>query len=85
MVNRMNQIDLPLLQADLPTFLARVAQGEVFVIIRDKEPIAELRPISPPMQTLRPLGLAKDLVDIPPSFFDPLPPDILAAFNGEGE
>jgi hypothetical protein len=32
----------------------------------------------------RPLGLAKGLGKIEPGFFDPLPPDLLAAFDGDG-
>jgi len=31
----------------------------------------------------RPIGLAKGLVEIPPSFFDPLPGDMLDAFEGK--
>ena len=32
----------------------------------------------------RPLGLAKGTFQIPPSFFDPLPDDVLEAFEGIG-
>ena len=31
----------------------------------------------------RALGLAKGMAKILPEFFDPLPPELLAAFNGE--
>jgi hypothetical protein len=31
----------------------------------------------------RPIGLAKGLVEIPASFFEPLPDDILDAFEGK--
>lgn len=32
---------------------------------------------------LRPVGLAKDQLKIPPTFFDPLPDDLLDAFEGK--
>lgn len=36
-------------------------------------------------KTSRPIGLAKDKgVPLPDSFFEPLPDDLLAAFNGDG-
>lgn len=31
----------------------------------------------------RPIGLAKDTFQVPPSFFEPLPDDILDAFEGK--
>ncbi len=34
-------------------------------------------------QKHRPIGLAKGQFTVPPSFFEPLPDEILAAFNGE--
>lgn len=33
---------------------------------------------------LRPIGLAKGQVEVPDSFFDPLPDDELARWNAEG-
>ena len=32
----------------------------------------------------RPIGLAKGLVEIPDSFFDPLPEELLRLFEGKG-
>lgn len=32
---------------------------------------------------LRPIGLAKHRLEIPPEFYDPLPDDILDAFEGK--
>lgn len=37
-----------------------------------------------PRTTPRPLGLAKGLGEVLPGFFDPLPDDLLDAFNGKG-
>jgi len=32
---------------------------------------------------LRPIGLAKHQLEIPPAFYDPLPDDVLDAFEGK--
>ena len=81
----MIHIDIQQAQTDLPRYLEQVAQGETIVVCKDNPPIAEIRPVSspPPRKEPRPLGLAQGMVEIPPSFFEPLPPDILAAFEGE--
>jgi antitoxin (DNA-binding transcriptional repressor) of toxin-antitoxin stability system len=84
-IDAMIQIDLHQAQAELPRYLEQVAQGETIVICKDDQPIAELRPVAAPRTTPRPLGLAKGLGEIHPSFFEPLPDDLLALFNGEGE
>ncbi len=81
----MTQVDWQQAQANLPHYLEQVARGETVVICKDDAPIAELRPTTAPTRTPRPLGLGKGLGEIPPSFFEPLPDDLLALFNGEGE
>ena len=79
----MIQIDLQQAQAELSRVLEQVAQGETIVICKDNQPIAELRPVPAPRKTPRPIGLAKGTFEVPPSFFEPLPDDILNAFYGE--
>ena len=44
---------------------------------------AEPKPKPPPEP--RPIGLGKGLVEIPDSFFEPLPEDLLRLFEGEGK
>ena len=81
----MIQIELRQLEADLPHFPEQVAKGYVLTVCKNGVPIAELHPCEPvPEPRRRPLGLAKGLVEIPPSFFDPLPDDLLADFNAQG-
>jgi hypothetical protein len=47
-------------------------------------PIAEIRPLPKLRTEPRPTGLAADRgVALPPEFFDPLPAELLATFNGE--
>ena len=67
----------------LSKYLARLEKGEVIVLCKRNTPIAEIRRLPPVRTQPRPLGLAKGTVQILPSFFDPLPADELAAFEGE--
>ncbi len=71
-------------KAKLSEYLAAVEGGEVVQICRRNVPIAQLVPL--PKQNLepRPVGLACDAdYEIPDSFFEPLPEELLKAFNGE--
>ncbi len=81
----MTRITVAQARAHLSRYLARVAEGETFVICRGDEPVAELRPTTRQRKEPRPLGLAKGQVHLPDSFFDPLPDDLVSRFEGEGE
>jgi antitoxin (DNA-binding transcriptional repressor) of toxin-antitoxin stability system len=74
-------------QTDLPRLLEEVARGQTVHICKDNVPIAELRPttLAPPLPPgqKRPVGLAEGQGVILPSFYEPLPEDLLKAFNGE--
>lgn len=66
--------------------LAKVGNGETIVVCKRNVPIAEIKPISALPNKRRPIGLAgKEYPDfqIGDAFFEPLPNDIAAAFNGE--
>jgi prevent-host-death family protein len=67
----------------LSSLLQRVEAGEEIVIARAGAPVAKLVPI--PRQKPRVPGLAKGEFVVPDSFFDPLPEDLLRAFEGRGE
>jgi antitoxin (DNA-binding transcriptional repressor) of toxin-antitoxin stability system len=69
----------------LSRYLARLKEGETLVICKRNTPIAEVRPLPAVPQKPRPLGLAKGKLKIHESFFDPLPDDIVAAFEGRNE
>ena len=71
-------------KAKLSEYLEAVARGEQVVICNHNRPVAELKAI--PAQaatTQRPIGLAKGKFTVPASFFDPLPDDLLDAFEGK--
>lgn len=72
-------------KAHLSEYLARVEAGETVVICRRNKPIARLSPETPQRTTPRPVGLAKGEFTLSPSFFDPLPDDLLDLFEGRGE
>jgi antitoxin (DNA-binding transcriptional repressor) of toxin-antitoxin stability system len=45
-------------------------------------PVAEVQPVSPQRTKPRELGFAKGQFKVTDAFFEPLPDDILAAFEG---
>ncbi len=71
-------------KAKLSEYLAAVEAGETVQICRRNVPVAEIVPLRQPRKTPRPIGLACDRdYEIPASFFEPLPDELLKAFNGE--
>lgn len=51
-----------------------------------KKPIAEVQPMpAEPVRQQRVAGLDKGKFTVGPEFFEPLPPEILRVFMGEGE
>ena len=79
----MNRINVAEAKARLSHYLAKVGEGETVLICRRNVPIAELRPIRAPLHQPRPVGVDRGMT-IPDSFFDPLPEDLLDAFEGRG-
>ena len=65
-------------KAKLSELLEAVLRGEEIIIAKRGQPIAELSPLQPP-QT-RKLGIID--MEIPDSFFDPLPEEELDAWEG---
>jgi len=67
----------------LSRYLDRLSKGEVIVLCKRNVPVAEIRPIPSARKTPRPIGLDKGRFAVPKEFFDPLPDELLRAFNGE--
>jgi antitoxin (DNA-binding transcriptional repressor) of toxin-antitoxin stability system len=79
----MKRVNMHEAKTHLSRYVAELAPGETLLLCNRNEPVAELRAITKkPAQKPR-LGVAIGKVTIPDSFFDPLPDDILKAFNGE--
>ena len=64
---------------DLSKLLARVEAGEEITISRGKQPVAKLVPVPP--KAKRVFGALRGKIQIGPEFFEPLPPDELAAWD----
>lgn len=69
-------------KARLSEFLDAVARGERVVISKRNRPVAELRPIAGARETPRPVEGARGRFEVPDAFFEPLPEDLLGAFEG---
>jgi antitoxin (DNA-binding transcriptional repressor) of toxin-antitoxin stability system len=63
-------------------YLHRVLEGETVVVFRNDRPVAEIRPLNAAVGP-RPFGLAKADFVVPDDFDDPLPDDLLDAFEGQ--
>ena len=64
----------------LSKHVAKLKPGDRIILCRRNLPVAEILPISEPSSEPRPMGLGKGLAEVPDSFYDPLPDDILAGF-----
>jgi antitoxin (DNA-binding transcriptional repressor) of toxin-antitoxin stability system len=63
-------------------YLDRVLEGETVVVFRDDRAVAEIRPLKVAVGP-RPIGLAAGEFVVPDDFDDPLPDDLLDAFDGK--
>ena len=82
----MISVNINEIKTHFSSFLAKVSNGETVIVCKRNVPIAEIKPIAKLPNKRRPIGLAgKEYPDfkISDAFFDPLPEDIVAAFNGE--
>ena len=82
MIMVMFMVNIAEAKAKLSEYLDAVGRGERVVICRHNRPVAELRAVASGTATRRRLGAAAGIVDIPASFFAPLPDADLDAFEG---
>ena len=75
-------INIEEMQRDLSGYLQRVTAGETLLIVQGDKPIAELKPIAPVLDQLRPFGLCAGQFTVPPDFDGTLPGEVLAEFEG---
>ncbi|MEW5766127.1 MAG: type II toxin-antitoxin system Phd/YefM family antitoxin [bacterium] len=76
------QVNVDEIKQDLPAYLQRVEGGETFVIVKAGRPLAEIRPIAPPAELLRPFGLCVGEFSAPDDFDAPLPEHVIQEFEG---
>ena len=71
-------------QANLADLVARAEAGEEVTLASDREPVARLIPVTRQTMPRRRPGRLKGLITVGPEFFEPLPDDELAAWEGGG-
>lgn len=80
----MIEVNVQEAKTHLSRYLSRIEKGEVVVICRRNVPVAEIRSVVQKPSKKRPIGVAKGRFEVPDSFFDDLPDDVLAGFEGGG-
>ena len=78
----MRTVEVPSNAEEMRALLAAATRGEQIAIARDGTPSVLLGPFKPFPVTL---GLLRGLIVVPPWFDDPLPPEVLAGFEGRVE
>lgn len=68
----------------LSQLIDRVLKGEEIVITRRGKPVVKLIPAAEEPPRRRRLGLLKGKFEVPDSFFDPLPDDMIEAMMDGG-
>ena len=76
----MKSVNVQDAKTHLSKYLNEVENGEVIVLCRHNKPIAEIRAIEKAEERRPRFGLY-DGFGVSPSFFDPLPDDLLEAFG----
>lgn len=77
----MTKATIEQVESDAAEYLHRVIDGETVIIYQGERPVAEIRPVTE-TKSLRPVGLAAGEFVVPDDFDDPLPDDLLDAFEG---
>lgn len=67
----------------LSKYLSRLKAGDRIVLCKRNQPVAQITPLPEGPTGPRPIGLAKQTFSVPASFFEPLPDEMLDAFEGK--
>lgn len=78
----MDPINIHEAKTQLSKLIEAVEAGEEVIIARAGKPVARLVPFKP-VKPVRKPGLMKGKFEVPDSFFDPLPDEILDYFEGK--
>ena len=76
----MQQVNIHEAKAQLPKLIMRAIAGERVVIAKRNVPLVTIQPIVG-KKGLRKLGQYKHTIDVPASFFEPLPEHIIDVFK----
>ncbi len=69
-------------KTNLSRYLAELAPGDSLVLCNRNQPVAEIRSLRAKTVRKPRIGVARGRFEVPDSFFEPLPADILDGFNG---
>lgn len=81
----MKKLNMHEAKTHLSAVLAKLKPGDKVLICRRNTPIAELRALPKLPRKPRPFGLDAGKFTVPPSFFEPLPDDLLDLFEGKSQ
>jgi antitoxin (DNA-binding transcriptional repressor) of toxin-antitoxin stability system len=79
----MSTISVNEIQQDPLACLRRVEAGETLLVVRDEQPVAEIKPVQPQTGQPRPIGLCAGEFTVPADLDEPLTEDILKEFEGQ--
>ena len=68
-------------RTNLSKHIANLQEGDRIILCHGNNPVAEMLPLADRSDEPRPVGLGKGLAEVPDSFFDPFPDDILHDFD----
>jgi len=66
----------------LSKYLAKLKRGERILLCNRNQPVAQITRLPEAPARPRPIGLAKGTFSVPRSFFEPLPDELIDAFEG---
>jgi len=66
----------------LSRYLAQLEEEEVIILCNRNVPVAEIRPLPKHSNEKRKVGFMKGQFSVPESFFEPLPDELMDAFEG---
>lgn len=78
----MSTIKIQEIERDLQAFLRRIEAGESLIVVRDDQPVAEIKPVVASVREPRPFGLRAGQFIVPADFNEPLPEEILQRKKG---
>lgn len=79
----MNKVNIYEAKTHLSEYISGLKEDESIIICRRNKPIAEIRLLPKEKADKRAIGLAKDIFQVPESFFEDLPEDIIYSFSKE--
>ena len=79
------QVNIYEAKTRLSELVDQASQGETIIIAKAGTPLAKLVPLHHGPKRKIKFGLMKGEIEIADDFDDPLPEDVLAAFEGRGE